>query len=476
MSEHFSGLEATDPLVTVSTKSGLGRDPLKRQIGTTDLDAAADDDRYANLSRRQLEMPIRAAPGVGQSQGATDGGMRQINRKVDNTSRGLRRRFESVPKSTLSAHSLARGPSSLVRSAVLPIPLRRNAQNSAVPTTISSPVNDLRSNLATGHGSILLRRGISDPRGNDGRVPIQSTPAISVSGSSGLMEEPAMQIQNTLRSSTSSSMVLSNNEFCSNNSTSRINGSAMPEPVATLSSREQHHCSSVQQKTNDAYDRPSDTAGDSTEYPNGNLRSSQVNVTGTRSSSVDGRQHRSLTNSELPIGKRSNYGARTERSSASAPLTKAGSNIPTEAVAHPQRRSSSNGDLESRIDAIISTTSKRLRDIQQDNGSSNFLEDILLGSLDPTGGSQKAPAEFKQPQSKGVSAGSKERDCNVPAFVLALERDSLTLAGALCRSKRAIFKEVPNVIMNCLPFLQALPPLYHQVDIQRCSFAGSLDL
>ena len=431
-SGHILGLEATDPLETIPTKSGVGNDSLKRQIGATDLDAAADDDRAANSSRRQSGVQVRAAPGAGQSQGIPDGGMRQLNRKVDNTSQGLRRRFESVPKSVLRTQS-ARGSSTLLRPAVAPMPILRNNQNLALPITMSSPVNDSHCHVAVGQGSVLLRQGVSDPRRNDKRVPVQSTHAHSFNGSSGLMEEPGMQVENTLRSSTPSSMVLYDKEF---DSTRRVDGPTVSEPATTLSSRGRQQYLPVQQKANSAYDRLSDTVGNSSvvqNHPEGNLRSSQLNFTGTHSSSVDDHQHRSSTMTELPNGKRSNYGARTER--PSAPIARAGTNVPAAASAHPQWRGSSNAELESRIDAIISTTSKRLRDIQQDNGSSNFHEDGHLSSSNLTGGNQEASAEFMQGRSEGASAAdkSKEKDCNVPAFVLALERDSLTLAGALCR-------------------------------------------
>jgi hypothetical protein len=86
------------------------------------------------------------------------------------------------------------------------------------------------------------------------------------------------------------------------------------------------------------------------------------------------------------------------------------------------------GDIETQIDSVISGTSKRLRDIQQDcgNGGSDHI-------------SKKGGYGHSEPGSWRVTSegpGTKsplEMDCNVPAFVAALERDSHSLASALCR-------------------------------------------
>lgn len=86
------------------------------------------------------------------------------------------------------------------------------------------------------------------------------------------------------------------------------------------------------------------------------------------------------------------------------------------------------GDIEAQIDLVISGTSKRLRDIQQDYGN---------GGLELY--SKKGGYDQSEPGSGGVTSegpGKKspqEMDCNVPAFVAALERDSHSLASALCR-------------------------------------------
>lgn len=83
-------------------------------------------------------------------------------------------------------------------------------------------------------------------------------------------------------------------------------------------------------------------------------------------------------------------------------------------------------DIEAQIGDIISGTTKRLREIQQDCGSGSF---VLVRDEPPAEGDTRLG-------SQGGEKGKRprERDCNVPAFVAALEQDSFTLAKALCRS------------------------------------------
>jgi hypothetical protein len=83
-------------------------------------------------------------------------------------------------------------------------------------------------------------------------------------------------------------------------------------------------------------------------------------------------------------------------------------------------------DIEAQIGDIISGTTKRLREIQQDCGSGSF---VLVRDESPAEGDTRLG-------SQGGEKGKRprERDCNIPAFVAALEQDSFTLAKALCRS------------------------------------------
>lgn len=86
------------------------------------------------------------------------------------------------------------------------------------------------------------------------------------------------------------------------------------------------------------------------------------------------------------------------------------------------------GDIEAQIDSVIGGTSKRLREIQQDYGNGGLELNSKKGGYDQS-----------EPGSGGVTSegpGKKnplEMDCNVPAFVATLERDSHSLASALCR-------------------------------------------
>jgi hypothetical protein len=90
--------------------------------------------------------------------------------------------------------------------------------------------------------------------------------------------------------------------------------------------------------------------------------------------------------------------------------------------------SKSSRDIETQIDSVISGTSKRLREIQQDCGNGGIEHYSKKGGYDQGElGSGKVTSE---------GSGKKiplEMDCNVPAFVAALERDSHSLASALCR-------------------------------------------
>jgi hypothetical protein len=86
------------------------------------------------------------------------------------------------------------------------------------------------------------------------------------------------------------------------------------------------------------------------------------------------------------------------------------------------------GDVETQIDSVISGTSKRLREIQQDcgNGGSEYYS--KKGAYD-----QSEPGSGKVTSEGSGKKSPLEMDCNVPAFVAALERDSHSLASALCR-------------------------------------------
>ena len=329
----------------------------------------------------------------------------------------------------------AEDSSSLISPALSPTVPRKNTQNlagiaSQQPTTRSLPVNDLNINVTTGHRSVLLRRGISDLREHDRRDPTQTTHTNGLRGSSCLISESGVQLRDTLDAAPPS-VALSDEEFSSNILSRRTNGPTVSQPVDTLSLSARHEKFSTQRKITAVCDHPNDTTGGLSEAqktPESNLRSSHDNIAGIHPNGVAGGRPRSPVTSESPSGKRSNHGARIGRSPA--PRVRAKLDVP----AYPERSSSSSGDMESRIDAIISTTSKRLRDIQQDNGSSNFLEDGLLSCSDSAGANQKALSEYLQHRSEQESAKRvKERDCNVPTFILDLERDSLALAGALCR-------------------------------------------
>ena len=93
-------------------------------------------------------------------------------------------------------------------------------------------------------------------------------------------------------------------------------------------------------------------------------------------------------------------------------------------------------DIEAQIGDIISGTTKRLREIQQDCGNGSFV--LARDELPDKGDSRL----LTQVGERGKRP--RERDCNVPAFVAALEQDSFTLAKALCRS-------LSPSLNNCLP-------------------------
>jgi hypothetical protein len=69
-----------------------------------------------------------------------------------------------------------------------------------------------------------------------------------------------------------------------------------------------------------------------------------------------------------------------------------------------------------------------LREIQQDcgNGGSEYYS--KKGAYD-----QSEPGSGKVTSEGSGKKSPLEMDCNVPAFVAALERDSHSLASALCR-------------------------------------------
>ena len=86
-------------------------------------------------------------------------------------------------------------------------------------------------------------------------------------------------------------------------------------------------------------------------------------------------------------------------------------------------------DIETQIGDIVSGTTKRLREIQQDCGNGSFL--LARDELPDKDDSRL----LTQVGERGKRL--RESDCNVPAFVAALEQDSFTLAKALCRSLSA---------------------------------------
>ena len=111
-------------------------------------------------------------------------------------------------------------------------------------------------------------------------------------------------------------------------------------------------------------------------------------------------------------------------------------------------------DIEAKIGDIISGTTKRLREIQQDCGNGSFvLARDELPDKDDSRSLTQVGERGKRP---------RERDCNVPAFVAALEQDSFTLAKALCRSL-SLIEELFTYIIASDPIRRIITVslLYH---------------
>ena len=83
-------------------------------------------------------------------------------------------------------------------------------------------------------------------------------------------------------------------------------------------------------------------------------------------------------------------------------------------------------DVEAQIDDILTRTSKRLREIQQDCGGGT-------GSVSETDDDVREGMSINNSSREDGGEGSNEMDRNVPTLVAALERDSYLLASALCR-------------------------------------------
>ena len=86
-----------------------------------------------------------------------------------------------------------------------------------------------------------------------------------------------------------------------------------------------------------------------------------------------------------------------------------------------------NSDVDVEIDTLLSKTSKRLREIQQDRGGGMSIG-VTSGDAD---GHIVNTREVYESMEK--VRRSTDNDINIPIFVAALERDSYSLADALCR-------------------------------------------
>ena len=376
-------------------------------------------DQNAQLNRAGIQMPAVAAakPPIAEARlaqrprlirGIADVNRPSLQNRAEATSQGLRRRFEGGSGFSATQYARFEGDtSSSDRGPYLNRFTSSSGSNSSPnqrevssPDSSISPL-DLSSSITTRSPAAPIPFPGGMMVGAQNRTLLESRET---------GPRPRDQDINTFQNGT-----LTEELTITNADSSRTLQSALLSPQRTFRDLSNTSSSSVEPKI-----RSDDLRGDNALMPRNTLRSTQSEDSARQRQSNVSRL--TDTSVSLSLDRDRDRSLKQSRPSSSSTPSRA-LQMRSNGVERPRVDIT---DIEAQIGDIISGTTKRLREIQQDCGSGSF---VLARDESPAEGDARLG-------SQGGEKGKRprERDCNVPAFVAALEQDSFTLAKALCRS------------------------------------------
>lgn len=364
------------------------------------------------------------SPGQGTRlvSGIADRGNQQEQKKGETAKLGLRRRFESGPKFSMNSQQ-----ENLASD-------KRQSIPNALSTPSSHPIGVTQNDALAQELTSLRRTSTSDalmrPKSSYSDVGQANlfeneiygeTPKPCEDTSTG-SKKPSSDHRDKSSPSNTSDSLLWNIQREAPSIAERV---AYPMVSASNEARNRNDENRfIFSSKNDS--RIKNTSGSVRNVVNSPSKKSSVTSEGPTSSASLGYMSRGL--SQPPVTSSINGGAVNTRVGEPVRQTRKNTEPSAKSIASSSK-SRIQGDIDSQIDSIIGGTSKRLREIQEDCGNGSLESYNKRGGYDhidaaPSGLSSEGP-EKKRPL---------ERDCNVPAFIAALERDSHSLASALCRS------------------------------------------
>ena len=417
---------ANDQRKDTANRTVLAGSTSEKQSSPNNLSAinSSPIDQNAQLNRASIQMPAAAAaeaarPPIAEARlgqrprlirGIADVNRPSLQNRAEATSQGLRRRFEGG--SGFSATQYARfdgDTSSSDRGTSLSRSAPSTGSNSSpIQTVASSPCSsapplDLSASITT--------RNPAAPIPFAGAMMV-GTPYRTLSESRETGPRPRDQDTSTFHKRTMAEELTTTKA-----DDSRALQSTLLSPQRTFRDLSNTTSPSAEPKI-----RSDDMRSDNALMPRNALRSTYSEDSARQLQSNASRLTDTSASLSLDRDRDRDRSLKQPRPSSSSTPSRA-IQMSTKGVEKPRVDIT---DIEAQIGDIISGTTKRLREIQQDCGSGSF---VLVRDESPADGDTRLGSQEGE---KGKRL--RERDCNVPAFVAALEQDSFTLAKALCRS------------------------------------------
>jgi hypothetical protein len=409
---------ANDQRKDMADRTTLAGSTPQKQSSPNDLSPinSSPIDQNAQLNRASIQMPAAAKPPIAEARlgqrprlirGIADVNRPSLQNRAEPTSQGLRRRFEGG--SGFSATQYAR--------------FDGDTSSSDRGTSLSKSASPAGSNSSPTHKEVSSPGSSAPPldlsssiTARNPAAPIPFAGAMMVGAPYRALSEsretgPRPRDQDT---STFQKRTMTEEMTMTNADDSRALQSALLSPQRTFRDLSNASSPSAEPKI-----RSDDMRSDNALMPRNALRSTYSEDSARQLQSNASRL--TDTSASLSLDRDRDRSLKQPRPSSSSTPSRA-LQMSTKGVERPRVDIT---DIEAQIGDIISGTTKRLREIQQDCGSGSF---VLVRD--------EAPAEGDTcVGSQGGEKGKRprERDCNVPAFVAALEQDSFTLAKALCR-------------------------------------------
>ena len=411
---------ANDQRKDTANRTILARSPSEKQPSPNNLSPinSSPVDQNAQLNRASIQMPEAAKPPIAEARlgqrprlirGIADVNRPSLQNRAEATSQGLRRRFEGGSGFSATQYARFDGDTSssdrgtfLSRSA-FPAGSNSSPNQKEISSPGSSvPPLDLSSSIT-----------IRNPA-----VPIPFAGAMMVGAPYRTLSEsretgPRPRDHDT---STFQKRTMTEELTMTKADDSRALQSALLSPQRTFRDLSNTTSPSAEPKI-----RSDDMRSDNALMPRNALRPTYSEDSARQLQSNASRLTDTSASLSLDRDRDRDRSLKQPRPSSSSTPSRA-LQMSTKGVERPRVDIT---DIEAQIGDIISGTTKRLREIQQDCGSGSF---VLVRDESPAEGDIRLG-------SQGVEKGKRprERDCNVPAFVGALEQDSFTLAKALCR-------------------------------------------